>query len=99
MKKILYIMLFFISAFGYAQKGGNPFGQTEYENTAKEGGAKYDATQASSDDNTKDRGTEPSEPTPPNPGDPTPIDDYIPLLIIAAVGLIAYHTYRKRPSL
>ena len=34
-----------------------------------------------------------------NPADPTPIDDYIPLLIIAAVGIIVYKSYTKNKAL
>ena len=33
---------------------------------------------------------------PPNPSDPIPIDDYIPLLLIIAVGLITYKTYGRK---
>ncbi|MCW4450807.1 hypothetical protein OK344_01125 [Kaistella sp. BT6-1-3] len=33
---------------------------------------------------------------PPNPSDPIPIDDYILLLLIIAVGLIAYKTYGRK---
>lgn len=33
---------------------------------------------------------------PGNPGSVVPIDDYIPLLLIAAMGLIVYNTYRKK---
>ena len=32
----------------------------------------------------------------PNPSDPIPIDDYIPLLIIVAMGMIVYNTLRKK---
>lgn len=86
MKKILYIVLFFISAFGYAQKGDNPFGQTEYDNAAVKEDAGKDEVPAAPDVTAKDG----------NPGDPQPIDDYIPLLIITAVGIIAYTAYRKK---
>lgn len=33
---------------------------------------------------------------PPNPADPIPIDDYIPLLVIVAMGMIVYNTWRKK---
>lgn len=32
----------------------------------------------------------------PNPGDPIPIDDYLPLLLITAVGIIVHAGWRKR---
>lgn len=91
MKKTLYIVLFFISAFGFAQKGQNPFGQTEYENVAVKEETGKDEVPTAPDVTAKDG--------PGNTGDPAPIDDYIPLLLIAAVGLIAYTSYRKKPSL
>lgn len=91
MKKLLYIVLFFISAFGYAQKGENPFGQTEYENVATNEDAAKEEVPAAPHVTAKDG--------PGNVGDPQPIDDYIPLLLIAAVGIIAYHTYKKKASL
>lgn len=40
--------------------------------------------------------TDPDDCNPANPSDPIPIDDYIPLLLIAAMGLIVYNTYRKK---
>ncbi|MBU4538415.1 MAG: hypothetical protein KJ689_07530 [Bacteroidetes bacterium] len=40
-----------------------------------------------------------AESTGPPGDDDLPIDDYVPLLLITAVGLITYHSYRKRPSL
>lgn len=33
---------------------------------------------------------------PGDPGSTVPIDDYIPLLLVAAMGLIVYNTYRKK---
>lgn len=36
---------------------------------------------------------------PGNPGEPVPIDDYIPLLIVAAVGIIVYKSYTKNKAL
>ncbi|OWK73519.1 hypothetical protein CBW16_08375 [Flavobacteriaceae bacterium JJC] len=91
MKKILYIVLLFISAFGYAQKEQNPFGQTEYENAATKEDNSKDDVQSVPDITGKDG--------PGNPGPTNPIDDYIPLLIITALGMIVYHTYKKRASL
>lgn len=32
----------------------------------------------------------------PSGDDDLPIDDYIPLLVITAMGIIVYHTYRKK---
>ena len=33
---------------------------------------------------------------PGGPGEPVPIDDYIPLLVIIAAGLIIYKTYHRK---
>lgn len=33
---------------------------------------------------------------PANPSDPVPIDDYLPLLVVTAIGMIGYAGYRKR---
>lgn len=32
----------------------------------------------------------------PNPSEPVPIDDYIPVLLLVSLGMIVYHTYRKK---
>ena len=36
---------------------------------------------------------------PGNPAEPVPIDDYVPLLIVAAVGIIVYKSYTKNKAL
>ncbi len=33
---------------------------------------------------------------PGNPSDPAPIDNYIPLLLMSAIGIIFYATYKKK---
>lgn len=39
---------------------------------------------------------DPEDCGPPNPADPIPIDNYIPLLVILAAGLITYKTYGRK---
>lgn len=33
-----------------------------------------------------------------NPGDPVPVDDYVPLLFLAAAGIIIATAYRKKTA-
>ena len=40
--------------------------------------------------------SDPDDCNPANPSDPIPIDDYIPLLVIVAMGMIVYNTWRKK---
>mgnify|MGYP003611136918 CR=1 FL=1 len=83
MKKTIYLILIVISVFGFAQQGANPFAEPEYQNAfSKEQATKENAaTEQQSQPYNKDIG---------NPGDPAPIDDYVPLLVIAAIGIIVY---------
>ena len=88
MKKYIYVLIIFISFSVTAQTQTNVFDDTA------EMAEREEYTDAYSDLPEK-------EPEiaygPGNPGeDPVPIDDYIPLLLIAAMGLIVYNTYRKK---
>lgn len=98
MRKIFAILLIYISFFSYAQKP-NPFADSEEAQMEK-----VDYTAAAEPNPKADcngdgvvnnldkecRGNNP------NPNDPVPIDDYIPLLVIAAMSMIVYTTYRKK---
>ena len=101
MRKILAFIFIYISFLSFAQ-GTNRFADPE-ENQFKSSNSPYE--QAAAEPNPKAdcngdgvvnnldkecRGNNP------NPGDPVPIDDYIPLLVIIAAGMIVYHTYRKK---
>ena len=88
MKKYIYIFIIFISFGVTAQTKTNVFDDTA------EMAEREEYTDAYSDVPEK-------EPEiaygPGNPGeDPVPIDDYIPLLVIVAMGIIVYNTLRKK---
>ena len=88
MKKYIYILIIFISFGVTAQTQTNVFDDTA------EMAEREEYTDAYSDVPEK-------EPEiaygPGNPGeDPVPIDDYIPLLVIVAMGIIVYNTWRKK---
>lgn len=80
MKKFIYIILFSISILTFAQKPPNRFMEEESVNAV----SKEETTSAKM---TLDN--------PGNVGDPLPINDYIPFLIITAMGLIVFTKYRK----
>lgn len=81
MKKSFYIILLCFSVFVFSQETNNRFQQNDHQNS----GDSYYETQYASP------GDPPGDDDPP----PTPIDDYVPLLAITAVGLIVYYS-RKR---
>lgn len=86
MKKSLYIFFIFISFFTYAQKGPNPFAEKETETAFNKD---VPVKENDKDLTQKDSGGG-------NPGGVVPIDDYIPFLIIAALGLIIYQARREK---
>lgn len=76
------VLLFYLSV--PAQQETNPFAAAENE---------------SNETGTKDNGQKIEPPTANsvgNPADPTPVDDYLPLLLLTGVGIIVYTTYRKK---
>ena len=87
MKKYIYILIIFISFGVTAQTQTNVFDDTA------EMADREEYTDAYSDVPEK-------EPEiaygPGNPGNPVPIDDYLPLLLITAVGIIVHAGCRKR---
>lgn len=90
MRKALAFYFVFISVLFIPQMSSNPFSESENAETAhveRSGqhmnGGEYDE--------------DPEIPAgDPNPGDPVPIDDYLPLLAVAAVGIIIYKTHQKK---
>ena len=82
MKKLIYIILFSISILTFAQKPPNRFEAEEIATALP-----------------KEKVIEsPIAKNPGDPGDPMPIDDYIPLLVITAIGLIIFNQKRFRQS-
>lgn len=91
MKKYIAIIIICISFGVTAQTQANIFDDTA--EPAEQG----NRTDAYSDVTEKEPEVAYS---PGNPGeDPVPIDDYIPLLLIIAAGLIAYKTYGRKQLL
>ena len=90
MKKIRYILFLLISFFSFAQSGPNPFADKESESAFnKPTATKDNETQVKDNAASLDSGGG-------NPSDPVPIDNYIPLLIITAVGIMVYHYVSKK---
>ncbi len=86
--RFIYLYFIFFAMSVPAQQTVNRFEQEEYAAAASENGLGKE---------------EELQPSPPedlnakccNPADPAPIDDYLPLLVIAGIGLIAWKV-RKR---
>jgi hypothetical protein len=90
MKKTLYFFFLLVGLFAYAQSGPNPFADKESESAFnKPTATKDNETQVKDNAASLDSGGG-------NPSDPVPIDNYIPLLIITAVGIMVYHTSQRK---
>lgn len=85
MKKIFYLFFLLVSGCHFAQGTVNRFQDTEKESTTNEA-EEFKTTSVESTPN----------PGPGNPG--SPIDDYLPILILTATGIIIY-TARKKKDL
>lgn len=81
MKKILLVFALFIYGLAISQQSGNRFDSSE----GAENDANYNSTQ--------NRG--PGGPPGDDDPDPVPIDDYIPVLLVGAFGIIIYRAYKK----
>ncbi len=88
MKKVLILFLFLVYGISFSQYAGNDnrFSQEESNTSSRDEIKPYEP----SNNTPQDTGG------PGNPGDPQPIDDYIPLLMITALGTIAYITRKKK---
>ena len=91
MKNLLLIFFFCIGSWAQAQDDNNPFSSAERNNEATQSEKPaFETANAGG---------------PGNPGggsqddDPVPIDDYIPLLVVTALGIILYTSHKKRNRL
>ena len=85
MKNILLIFFFCIGSWAQAQQESNPFSSAERNNEASksEKNAFDTATAGSGNPDTGDAPV------------PVPIDDYLPLLVMTALGIILYTSHKK----
>lgn len=74
-----------ISNLHFSQDAVNPFEESEKENSSFK----------SNNEAEKDLAPSPQGKTG-NPADPAPIDDYVPLLVLTAIGIIVYIVHKKR---
>jgi|APMI01.1.fsa_nt_gi hypothetical protein len=82
MKKLFFIILLLFQMVVYAQSSSdNPF-------------AREDANQQTNAEIPKDEIA--ASDGPGDPGSTVPIDDYLPLLLVTAVGIIVHAGWRKR---
>lgn len=89
MKKSLYLFFILISLFSFAKNGPNPFAENESDNTFSKTNTNTNNQSDGNHEASLDSGGG-------NPGDPVPIDNYIPFLVITAVGIMVYHTHKKK---
>lgn len=81
--RFIYLYFIFFAISVHAQQTVNRFEQEEYNSNVMEDGKPEQAP------------PDVAANSPGDPADPTPIDDYLPLLVIAGIGLIAWKV-RKR---
>lgn len=94
MRKLLPFIMIFISLSVYSQEE-NPFAAAD-DNSTTSSSIKKDAGIAD-EELTQDPAQAPAGTEDPgNPGSELPIDDYLPLLMVTAIGMIGYAGYRKR---
>ena len=79
-KAILVIGFLSVGTLNFAQTEQNRFEETEQAQNEPSKATEYGSEEAKN---------------PGNPAPSTPIDDYVPILIVAAIGLICYKGYKK----
>ncbi len=89
MKRFIYLYIILIGIMVPAQQSENRFEQAEYNYAAPGAEAiQEDGAQPEPSDGVTEKCCG-------NPAPPTPIDDYLSLLIVSAVGIIAWQGYKK----
>ena len=89
MKKTLYIFFCLIGTLHFAQgAAANPFEESEKNSESK--------TSNQSNWESQNGDETAGDPGGGNPGPDLPIDDYIPLLVLTALGIIIYKTRKNR---
>ena len=91
MKKFFLLLLLPYFSVVYSQQSTNRFDQedrSEMENRSAMGDRSMQ--------NTNEEEGDVVQKGPGNPGEPVPIDGYIPLLLITAVGFIIYQTCKEK---
>ena len=86
MKSTLFLFIFFIGNILFAQQGDNRFSQSEKSNNGYE--ETHEATESALGG--------PNNPPGDDDPEPVPIDDYLPFLVITALGIIILATYKKK---
>ena len=83
MKKLFAFLLITLFTVTFAQNTDNRFSNSEYEQQEQS-----QSSNSSIPVDNQDEG-------PGNPGPPVPINNHLPILFVAAVGIIAVSQYRK----
>lgn len=91
MKRFFLLLLIPYFSVAYAQLSTNRFDQEDRSATEDRS-----AMEDRSMQNTNDQDGDVLGKGPGNPGDPVPIDSYIPLLLITAIGFIIYQTKKDK---
>lgn len=87
MNKILFLSFLFFYSAVFSQGKDNPFNASENE-TFSTSQNQFASADPAVDEDTQNFG-------PPGEDDTVPIDDYIPLLFLVAIGMIVVIHYRK----
>ena len=97
MRNILAYLFLFTSLFAYPQ-GHNPFADNDDQTVIRT--SPQEKTLENPSQQYENPNAAPAEikasDDPGNPGDVVPIDDYIPVLAITAIGIIVYVSYRRK---
>ncbi len=92
MRNLLAVLTIFLSAFMFSQETSNRFSDEEVqakENSTYSSGRTTNYEDTGDDIAADDDGI-------PNPGDPIPIDQYVGLLLVTAIGFIVYANKKNR---